>query len=260
MSTTSRFHPRAAVFAVAALVLFLAPTGRAQVPDTFENLKVLPKDIAKNDLVETMRGFSFSLGVRCEHCHAPQKDAVAGDGSLRLDFASDERPAKRTAREMMKMVADLNGRYLTKLEPKATLSVGCYTCHRGTARPEALDAMVRRIAADSGLTVALARYEALREAEYGGGSYDFSQTALNRVAESFLDRDRPGDAVAALELNARYNRPGGWMLMLLGQAYAADGQRDKARETYEKALEMQPDNPRIKRALEALDRGEGPQN
>lgn len=41
---------------------------RWQPPDP-TNLQVLPKDIPKAQLVQTMRGFAMGLGVRCEHCH-----------------------------------------------------------------------------------------------------------------------------------------------------------------------------------------------
>ena len=52
------------------LCLLLAPaTANAQVPDEFTNLKVLPKDIGKRELISVMRAFSSALGVRCKHCH-----------------------------------------------------------------------------------------------------------------------------------------------------------------------------------------------
>ena len=56
--------------AIAALAL-PAPVSSlaAQAPEKFENLQVLPKDIARDSLLQIMRGFAFALGVRCEHCH-----------------------------------------------------------------------------------------------------------------------------------------------------------------------------------------------
>jgi thioredoxin reductase len=49
-----------------------------QIPDKFTNLKVLPKDISKQELQSTMRGFAFALGVRCEHCHVEEKAPEKG--------------------------------------------------------------------------------------------------------------------------------------------------------------------------------------
>ena len=53
-------------------VLILVAVGgpaAAQIPDEFTNLKVLPGDIGKRELVNTMRGFAGALGVRWTQCH-----------------------------------------------------------------------------------------------------------------------------------------------------------------------------------------------
>jgi hypothetical protein len=55
----------------------------AQIPDKFTNLQVLPKDVAKRELVAAMRGIASDLGVRCAHCHV-------GPDNLELD---PEQPA-----------------------------------------------------------------------------------------------------------------------------------------------------------------------
>ena len=49
-----------------ALLLGTAP-GAAQIPDEFTNLKLLPKDIEKRQLIGTMRDWAGGLGVRCNH-------------------------------------------------------------------------------------------------------------------------------------------------------------------------------------------------
>ena len=53
-----------AACALAVLVLLSAPLG-AQIPDEFTNLKILDKDIGKQQLLGIMKGFSGALGVRC---------------------------------------------------------------------------------------------------------------------------------------------------------------------------------------------------
>src|SRR5690606_32103791 len=63
-----------------------------------KNLKVLPKDISKDELDEVMDGFKAALGVKCGHCHAPSTI-----DPKKLDFASDEKIEKEIARKMMKM-------------------------------------------------------------------------------------------------------------------------------------------------------------
>lgn len=98
------------------------------------NLKVLPKNIAPEQLREIMRGYAGSLGVKCNFCHA------ANAQTHRLDFASDAKPEKTTARLMIRMTRTINEEYMAKVEdPDATAEdkhVTCGTCHRGHHMPE----------------------------------------------------------------------------------------------------------------------------
>ncbi len=73
------------LFAVAlfSALSLAAAAADAQVPDKFTNLQYFPKDISRQQLIATMRGFSFSLDVRCQFCHA----AKAGNSLEQMDFA-----------------------------------------------------------------------------------------------------------------------------------------------------------------------------
>jgi hypothetical protein len=119
-----------AVFAFA----FTSAAFRAseQLPQKFTNLSVLPKDIAARDLVDIMKQFCFDLDVRCEHCHQGE-----GNDLSKFDFASDARPAKATARVMLRMVAAINDDHLKRLAATPESKVTCYTCHRGAPKPAA---------------------------------------------------------------------------------------------------------------------------
>lgn len=105
-------------------------TAVAQVPSTFTNLQVIPKDIAQRPLIDMMRGFVFALDVRCEHCHVGE-----GNDLSKFDFAADTKPTKLTARRMLKMLAAINADVATVGEPSAQPKVTCYSCHRGALRP-----------------------------------------------------------------------------------------------------------------------------
>src|SRR4051812_28910673 len=95
-----------------------------KLPDKFTNLKVLPKDIHKDELVRTMKAFSAGLGVRCDHCHVLTAE--------KKDFAADTKSEKQMAREMMKLVHKLNSEFFNYKEaPKAT----CFLCHHGEKKP-----------------------------------------------------------------------------------------------------------------------------
>ena len=99
------------------------------------NLKVLPKDISHDDLEKTMDQWRKALGVHCNFCHAPSADST----SHRLDFASDAKPEKNTARMMFKMTAKINKKFFhfDKNDKGAAPAVSCITCHHGASHPEA---------------------------------------------------------------------------------------------------------------------------
>jgi hypothetical protein len=57
-----------------------------------------------------------------------------------MDFASDAKPEKETARYMYKMTAKINKKFFKaekdSLGMVMSTGVNCNTCHRGTAHPE----------------------------------------------------------------------------------------------------------------------------
>ena len=59
-----------------ALFTLLAASALAQVPDEYTNLKVLPKDIGKRELLGTMKSFAGALGMRCSDCHVQKTPAI----------------------------------------------------------------------------------------------------------------------------------------------------------------------------------------
>jgi hypothetical protein len=91
----------------------------------YENIQVL-KSVPAGRLVAMMNlGFDRSLGVSCTHCHVAEK------------WASDDKPQKQIARDMIKMVATINTQLLANIKnlkgPQPI--VNCTTCHRGSVKP-----------------------------------------------------------------------------------------------------------------------------
>lgn len=78
--------------------------------------------------------FEDALGVSCGFCHAQKKDS---DG---LDYASDAKPEKQIARQMLKMTLNLNRDYFKIENPdmgiKSNIAVTCNTCHKGDTFPD----------------------------------------------------------------------------------------------------------------------------
>jgi len=105
---------------------------QAQIPDKFFNLRVLPTDISKRDLINTMKGATRGLGVRCEFCHVGE-----GDDLSKFDFVSNDKEHKKVARVMFEMVEYVNSEFMPKVsgirenQPEIT----CYTCHAGNEKP-----------------------------------------------------------------------------------------------------------------------------
>ena len=99
----------------------------------FKNLKVLPKNISSKQLNEIMiEEFSEGIGMTCGSCHAKIK------GSEKLDYASDEKPEKNIARNMMKMTLKMNHKYFGIKHPligTEGLAITCATCHKGEPIP-----------------------------------------------------------------------------------------------------------------------------
>ena len=119
------------VFVVAILMAAVVPASRAQqggaaaagrtAGEANKNVTTALKDLPADQLNPTMRFFSYSLGVECEFCHVDN------------DNASDDKAAKKTAREMITMEIAIN-----KDNFNARTQVTCYTCHQGANQPRAL--------------------------------------------------------------------------------------------------------------------------
>jgi hypothetical protein len=103
------------------------------------NLQVLPKEISAARLGKLMKRFEKELGVSCSHCH------VENPQTQKLDYASDENPAKQTARVMIAMLDDINNKYLAQLGSDRRYSepVTCGSCHQGQSSPPVFEARSR---------------------------------------------------------------------------------------------------------------------
>lgn len=99
------------------------------------NLKVLPKNLTGQQVNDIMEGWEAALGTHCNTCHAADPNNIGPNGRPRLNFSDDSKQEKATARLMVKMVEDINGNYVSKLD-NAGAPVSCGTCHRGHYEPE----------------------------------------------------------------------------------------------------------------------------
>jgi hypothetical protein len=169
-------------------------------PDSLINVKVIPKTTPVPQVVGMMRNFAGALGVRCQFCHVGQE----GQPLASFDFAKDDKRTKLTARQMMRMVEEINRRLDTLPEHAQMTShveVTCQTCHRGVSRPMPLEQLIMETAQSSGVDSAARAYRALRERYYGRAAYDFGEPTLDVAAFRLARAGKYADAFAVLQLN-----------------------------------------------------------
>lgn len=113
------------IFNRASIALTLAPQNQEvdkPVEQVNKNIQVL-KGLPASQLLPVMHQMRAALGVRCDYCH------IAENGKYGLD----DKPAKQTARRMLRMVAEINQNHFSG-QPVVT----CNTCHRGSTAPVAM--------------------------------------------------------------------------------------------------------------------------
>jgi hypothetical protein len=97
-----------------------APPAPAEA--VYKNIQIL-KGVPSPRLRGVMLNLTKWLGVECAHCH------VMGA------FEKDDKPAKERAREMFRMVRAVGSDWFKGSNP-----VTCWTCHRGSPKPQSLPA------------------------------------------------------------------------------------------------------------------------
>jgi len=125
---TSTLFPALLALALAIQPLAAQHDGPPAAP-AYKNLTVL-KDAPADQIGPSMQFMAASLGVDCAFCH------VAGK------MEADDKPAKKTAREMITMTAAINKAHFGG-RPQIT----CNSCHRGSERPVAIPPVLETDAA-----------------------------------------------------------------------------------------------------------------
>jgi tetratricopeptide (TPR) repeat protein len=241
-----------AAFAATMLPATLAAQGFGQGPPP-RNLQVLPKDMSRQEVVARMRGIAIALGVRCEHCHV---STTGPDGREQNDFAADDKETKKVARGMLRMVMDINEKYLKELRPDLALlhQVSCETCHHGLAKPRTIQAELIEAVNAKGADSAIALYKDLRSRYYGRASYDFGDLGVTLAAQAIAQaapEKRPA-GLALLRMNLEFYPQSAPTWTTLVQMSAAAGDTAAAIEALRKALAIAPNDPQLRRMQSVL--------
>jgi hypothetical protein len=92
---------------------------RKPAREVYLNVQSMPNAPA-GSFAMTMSVFAGALGVSCDYCHVPGR------------WDSDEKPTKVKARIMLRLFDEIPSYF----EQRRQLSMQCYTCHQGSAKPQ----------------------------------------------------------------------------------------------------------------------------
>ena len=119
----------------------------------------------------------------------------------------------------------------------------------GQVKRSISDPLTRTIR-EKGIEAGLIQYQELKDEH--PDQFNFGENELNLLGYQLLWRDMNGAAIEILLLNTRVYPESANPYDSLGEAYAAIGDKEKAIESYQKALNIDPDLPSSKEALEKL--------
>jgi photosynthetic reaction center cytochrome c subunit len=149
-----------------------APPGVKTAGQVFKNVEVLT-DVPADQLMPSMRYITFALGVRCDYCHRQDQ------------FESDEKPAKKRARGMMKMMFRIDNTYFS-----GDRAVTCYTCHHGASKATDMPVLADSISMPSASASTVAALPPLSDAPGSANSPAVISATANPLpsAEEILQR------------------------------------------------------------------------
>lgn len=220
-------------------------------PDSLINVQVFPRTTPVAEVTAAMRSFANGLGVRCQFCHVGEE----GMPLDRFDFASDEKRTKLVARQMMRMVQEINRR-LDTLPGRAAagLEVSCATCHRGVSTPTPLSTLIADAAMAAGADSAVRAYRALRQRFHGRDAYDFGEGSLNAAALRVGRAGKYDEALALLRLNEEVFPSSAGTSVVRGNISLMKGDTTAAEAAFREALRRDPASNEARGRLRAIGR------
>jgi len=136
---------RTFLIAVVAAASFAPQSARAQVVSDAKTAEQVYKNITQlkgtpaDQLQPAMQFIAASLDVECTFCHVQGK------------YEADDKPAKKTARDMMAMTAAINTNSF-----RGQHQITCYSCHRGATHPVNMPPVLESDAPEKPATAAAA--------------------------------------------------------------------------------------------------------
>ena len=220
-------------------------------PDSLVNVSVFAKNAPVSQVWGAMRNISAALGVECTFCHVGRPGAELSQ----IDFPNDGKRNKLVARQMLRMVQEVNRRIDSIPErPTPPVAVSCATCHRGVSRPVPLANIVAEIATASGADSALRAYRALRQRYYGSDAYDFGEFSLNAAAFRTARAGKTDDALALLRHNEQLYPNTATLSIFRGNVYLMRADTNSAEAAFREALRRDARNDEARGRLRDIGR------
>ena len=238
------------------LMLACASVGSAQTagkfpPDSLINTQVIPRTTPVIQVIGTMRSFAGELGVRCQFCHVGRE----GQPLEQFDFASDEKRNKIVARQMMRMVQEVNRRLDTIPERgRPNVVATCSTCHHGVSRPVPLEIILQDAAVAAGADSAIRAYRALRARYFGRDAYDFGELTLSIAAFRTARAAKPDEGLALLRVNEELFPGSSGMSVFKGNILLMKGDTAGAATAFREAIRRDSTNGEARGRLRTIGR------
>jgi tetratricopeptide (TPR) repeat protein len=176
-----------------------------------------------------------------------------------MDFASDDKRQKRTARVMLTLLNDINAKLATlpasparAARDSASARVQCATCHRGVPNPQLLGNLLNQTMTGKGEAAAVGLYRELRQKYLGTEAYDFREPVLLELGRQSLATGKPDDALAWLQLNVEFFPKSTESYLALAQVHERKRDQAAAVKDLEKVLALEPGHAAATRQLARL--------
>jgi tetratricopeptide (TPR) repeat protein len=156
---------------------------------------------------------------------------------------------------MLRLTKEINRQLETQLaeSESARIEVRCATCHHGLSRPQTLVEVLDAAFVKQGEEAATAKYRQLRAEYYGSDSFDFGESTLAEFARTLARRQQIDSALHFLRLNLEFYPRAAETYLIMAEVHLKRGDRDQARNNYQKVLELAPDNSFVRERLQQLD-------
>jgi hypothetical protein len=241
---------------ISLVLLSVATVASAQAagkwpPDSLVNTQVFPRSTPVVQVWGQMRNIAFALGVECTFCHVGESGAPLAQ----IDFPNDSKRTKQVARQMLRMVQEINRRIDTiPARPSPGVTVACATCHRGVARPVPLTTIVTETAVALNADSAIRAYQLLRDKYFGRDTYDFGEPTLTSAAFRVGRAGKYDDAFKLLDVNERLFPRSSAMAVIRGNIHLMRSDTAAAAAAFREALKRDSTNDEARGRLRDIGR------